>query len=182
MKHIQDSEKIFRELEKTYSHAEIAESHVFPDNSTKTERDKGLELFRIYRAKRMAEQTPEEKLMIQILQLKFLMEDYINSSDYNEKLKFGFFLKEYISLLALKNRDFAEDIGISPIELSHYLSNRRKPNEELIIRLEIHSNKNIPAIYWYKILEKENEHEIITDVQIRKQEQKKVKNRLEFSL
>ena len=97
-------------------------------------------------------------------------------------MNFGFFLKEYIDLLQIKYKDFADNICIKPVELSHYISNRRKPNEELLIRLEIHSNKNIPAIYWYKILEKENEHEIITDVQIRRQEQKKVKNKLAFSL
>ena len=174
--------KQFKKLEKEFSHKEIAEAYVFPDDSSKEQRDQSLDLFWAYRKKIIDKQTTEEKLILQILQLKFLMQDYINSSEYNEKLKFGFFLKEYISSLEVKNKEFADDICIKPTELSHYISNRRKPNEQFIIKLEIHSNKNIPAIYWYKILEKENEHDLITDLDIRKQEQKRVKNKLEFSL
>jgi hypothetical protein len=171
----------FKKLEKEFSPEEIAESYVFPDDDTNEERDKGLELFWEYRRKRLAKQTTKDKLILQLLQLKFLMEDYINSNAYNEKLNFGFFLKEYISTLEIKNKDFAEDISIKPIELSHYISNRRKPNEEIMIKLEIHSNKNIPAIYWCKIVEREFEHEVSTDIELREKEQKKVKNRLEFS-
>lgn len=174
--------KEFKKLEQEFSHEEIAESYIFPDTSSKEQRAHALELVQAYRKKRTAKQTANDKLSLQILQLKFLMEDYISKNEYNNKFKFGFFLKEYISTLELKNKDFADDICIKPTELSHYISNRRKPNEELIIRLELHSNKNIPAIYWYKILEKENEYEITHDLEIRKQEQKKVKNRLEFSL
>ncbi len=174
--------KEFKKIEQEFSHEEIAESYIFPDHSSKEQKGAALELLQAYRKKRHAKQTANDKLMLQIMQLKFLMEDYINKNEYNNKMSFGYFLKEYISSLEIKNKEFADDICVKPVELSHYLSNRRKPNEELIFRLEIHSNKNIPAIYWYKILEKENEHEIITDVETRKQEQKKVKNRLEFSL
>ena len=173
---------LFKKLEQELSQKEIAESFIIPGDVTQEQRDEGLNLLWTYRKKRSEGQTIEEKCILQILQLKFLMEDYINTDQYNEQLKFGFFLKEYIDLQEIKYKDFADNICIKPVELSHYISNRRKPNEELMIRLEIHSNKNIPAIYWYKILEKENEHEIITDMQIRKQEQKKVKNKLAFSL
>lgn len=155
---------------------------MFPGVATPAQKDEALSLLWEYRKKRSDEQTEKEKLAMQVMQLKFLMEDYISTSEYNEKLTFGFFLKEYISLLEIKNKDFAENICIKPTELSHYLSNRRRPSEELIVRLEIHSNKNIPAIYWYKILEKEHEHELITDMQMRKQERKNVKNKLEFTL
>lgn len=174
--------KLFKKLEQELSHKEIAEAFMFPGNATPEQKDEGLKLLWEYRKKRTSEQTEKEKLALQVMQLKFLMEDYISTNEFNEKLTFGFFLKEYISLLEIKYKDFADNICIKPVELSHYLSNRRKPNEELIIRLEIHSNKNIPAIYWYKILEKENEHELITDMQIRKQERKNVKNKLEFTL
>ncbi len=174
--------KQYKKLEEKYTHQEIAESYIFPDEATNEQRAKGLDLFQAFRMKKMEKQTVEEKLIVQVLQLKFLMEDYIRGNEYNNRLNFGFFLKEYVTALEIKNKDFADDIGITPTELSHYISNRRKPTDELIIRLEIHSNENIPAIYWYKILEKENEYEIATDMAIRKHEQKKVKNKLEFSL
>lgn len=171
-----------RELQKNYSNAEIAESYIFPNDLTNEERKKAKKQFRDFRDKSDLQQSKEEKLIVDLLQFKFMMEDYINSGKYNEEMKLGYFLREYIHKLDLKQKDFAEDIGIKPVELSHYLSGRRKPNEELMIRLEIHSNKNIPAIYWYKILEKENEYEIIYDTQLRLKEQKKVKNQLTFAL
>ena len=37
----------------------------------------------------------------------------------------------------------AAQIGLKPVELSHYLNGRRLPNHEIIIRLEFHSNNNL---------------------------------------
>ena len=39
----------------------------------------------------------------------------------------------------------------------------------------------IPAISWFKLLQKDKEHDIITDKAIRKEESKHVKQRLEFA-
>ena len=81
-----------------------------------------------------------------------------------------------------KNKDFASDIDIDETELSQILNQHRKPREKIIIRLELHSNKTIPAITWFRLLEKEKEHEILTDNSLRRTESRHVKNRLQLSI
>jgi len=81
-----------------------------------------------------------------------------------------------------KNRDFAKDISIDETELSQVLGGHRKPSEKIIIRLEIHSCKTIPAITWYRLLEKEKEHEILTNKTIRTTERRHVKNKLQIGI
>ena len=174
--------KQLRELQKKYSNEEIAESYIFPDDSDIEQKNKAKEQFVAFRNKRSLQQPKEERIITELLRLKFIMEDYIRDSHYDKQMQFGYFLRAYIHKLDLKQKEFAEDIGIKPVELSHYLSGRRKPGEEVIIRLEIHSNKNIPAIYWYKILEKENEYEIANNIELRSRERRKVKNQLTFAL
>ena len=76
------------------------------------------------------------------------------------------------------NKLFAKDIDIDETELSQILNSHRHPSEKTIIRLEIHSNKTIPALSWYKLLEKEKEYELENDMEIREKEVKHVKNKL----
>jgi hypothetical protein len=58
------------------------------------------------------------------------------------------------------------------------INKRREPNEAIIIRLELHSNNAIPAIDWFKLVEKEKEHIILTDTTLRKRESQYVTGRL----
>ena len=51
-----------------------------------------------------------------------------------------------------------------------------------VIRLELHSNNNIPAITWYRLLEKDKEYQLMSNLRLRKEESKHVKRKLEFSL
>lgn len=80
-----------------------------------------------------------------------------------------------------QDKQFAAEIDIKPAVISQYLNNHRKPPEKFVIRLELHSNGMIPALAWFKLLQKGNEYEIMTDVGIRKEESKHIKNRLEFA-
>jgi hypothetical protein len=64
--------------------------------------------------------------------------------------------------------------------MSQLINDHRSPSENIIIRVELHSNKAIPAIAWYKLIEREKEHYIITNKTIRKQEEKHVSNRLTY--
>ena len=159
---------------------EINESFISPD-ITVEQKEETLEAFRAYRKRIETKRTSKDKLIIQLLQLKYQMNDYLSTGSPNDIYNFGFFLKEYINILNKKDKDFAEEIDIEPSKLSQIINRHRKPNEEFIIRLELHSNKNFPAIMWYKLLEKEKEQEIINDIEIRNQQKKHVKSKLEFS-
>ena len=122
------------------------------------------------RRKSQAEMTEEQKLHAGLLQLKFQLEDYVNSYQYKQGNSFGYFLTQYLTVIGKTRREFAGEIKIHETLLSHLINNRRVPSDNIIIRLELHSNNNIPAVLWFKLLEKKRAHLIATDTAIRKRE------------
>ena len=70
---------------------------------------------------------------------------------------------------------------VKPAVLSQYINNHRRPKDEFVIRLELHSNGMIPAISWFKLIQKDKEHEIMTNQALRREESKHVRNRLDFA-
>jgi plasmid maintenance system antidote protein VapI len=173
--------KSLKNIEKEYTPEEIAESFVFPGPKNPKEREALLAEFRIYRKKVSDKQSEKTKLISQLLQLKFLIEDYIKSDTFNKNYYFGYFLKEYITRLEKKNNQFADEIDVKPTELSQVINQHRKPTEKLIFRLEIHSNKNFPALMWFRLLEKDRAYELKHNKGIIDSERKHVKEKLAFS-
>ncbi len=174
--------KSLKNIEKEYTPEEIAESFVFPGPKDPKEREALLESFRKHRKKVSDKQSARAKLISQLLQLKFLIEDYIKTDTFNKDYSFGFFLKEYITRLQKKNNQFADEINVDPAELSQVINKHRRPTEKLIFRLEIHSNRNFTAIMWFKVLEKDRAYELKNNREIIDSEKKNVKQKLEFSL
>jgi len=88
--------KSFKEIEREYSPEEIAESIVFPGTKDPKGREAELSEFRKFRKKIADKQSEKSKLISQLLQLRFLIEDYLETETFNKNYYFGFFLKEYI--------------------------------------------------------------------------------------
>lgn len=172
--------KALKNLEKKYTPAEIAEAFIFP--GSEEGKEGRLEALRQFRKEREAKRTDKDRLIAKLLQLRFQIEHAIQSKDYDKKLHFGFFLKEYISRLEKKNKEFASEVDVDPTELSLFINRRRDPPEKFIIRLEIHSNKNFPAIMWYKLIEKEKEYQLMHDKELRLKEREHVTGKLKFSI
>ncbi len=173
--------KSYKEIEKQYTSEEIAESIVFPGTKDPQEREAQLSDFRAFRKKIANKQSEKSKLISQLLQLKFLIEDYLKTDTFNKNYYFGYFLKEYITRLEKKNNQFADEINVNPTELSQVINKHRKPTEKLIFRLEIHSNRNFPALMWFRLLEKERAYELQHDKSIIDSEKKNVRGKLAFS-
>jgi hypothetical protein len=168
-------------LKDKYTEKELAESFVFRNKLTPTQKAESNLQMSSMRKAMLSSVTPNQVLLSRLLQLKFQIEDYLDNQTYDEKRSFGFYLRTYLNFLNKKNKEFAEDIDIAETELSQLLNQHRKPSEKIFIRLEIHSNKIIPAITWFKLSEKEKEHEILTDNSLRIREQNHVRNVLRFS-
>ncbi|RBL88326.1 hypothetical protein [Chitinophaga flava] len=134
------------------------------------------------RKRTQAEMSEREKLIANLLQLKFRLEDYINNKEFDEQKTFGYFLKEYLQLIHKKRNEFAAEIDIHETLLSQLINNHRSPSDNIMIRLELHSNNSIPATYWYKLVEKQKEHYIGTNKELRKAEKKFVRNRIKVSV
>ncbi|WP_183567757.1 hypothetical protein [Mucilaginibacter sp. SP1R1] len=164
------------------SDKELAEAFVFPSKAPVTAKEKQEEdAFFQTRRKQFANRTSQQQIYDKLLQLKFQIEDYISSNQYQDVLNFSYFLSEYVNRQDKKDKDFAAEIDIKPVVLSQYLNNYRTPPEKIVFRLELHSNGMIPAVTWYKLLQKDKEHEIMTNSGARNEESKHIKNKLEFS-
>ena len=174
-------ETVKNERLKTHTQKDIAESTVFPMEADAHERKELLAAFKEIRKKQKETQTEESKLIATLLQLRFLIEDYLQATSFNKELYFGYFLKEYITRLEKKNKQFADEIDVDPTELSQIINKHRKPTDKIIYRLELHSNRNFPAVMWFKILEKEREYELLYNSNIVENEKKFVKEHLQFS-
>jgi len=122
----------------------------------------------------------KKQIYHQLQQLKTELEAYITSDAFIEYLSFSYFLNQYIRRQNKLDKQFATDIGVTHAAISQYLNDHRKPTKEFLVRLELHSNNLIPAILWFKLVQKEKEHEIITDAYIRMTENKHVKSKLYF--
>lgn len=161
---------------------ELADAFIFPaDHVLTTEEKKEDRDFWTTRRAQFENRTPEQEMYSRLLQLKFQLEEYIGNSQYKESLNFGYFLNQYVSRQDKKDKQFANEVDVTPSVLSQYMNNHRKPKDEFVIRLELHSNGMIPAISWFKLIQKDKEHVIMTNQDIRLEESKHVKNRLEFA-
>lgn len=116
-----------------------------------------------------------------VLLLKNQLETYVYGPQFEVQLTFSFFLNEYIRRQKLTDREFAVDIGASDAAISQYINNRRKPTREFLIRLELHSGGLFPALSWLKLLHKEKEYEIMTDVELREGQTIYVKRKMDFA-
>ena len=157
---------------------ELAEAIVFPVTLTPVQKKEAREQLAIARKKSNRKMSNNDRLSLQIFQLKFQLEDYIQNKEFNPALTFGYFLKQYVDLLQVKRKDFADEISINETLLSQFINQHRMPPEYIAIRLEIHSNNSIPATYWFKLVEKQKEFELKTDKGLRKKENKFVHRRL----
>ncbi len=166
---------------KKHSDKELAEAYIFPhdlSDKEKAQADKELLAVRMQSLRNMSD---EQKLYSDIVQLKYKLEDYIDSADFSRKYTFGYFLNEYLRILKKKNKEFAIEIDLHQTKLSRLLNDVEEPNKQLMYRLEYHSSKLIPALTWWKLIEKAMEFNLVNDKETQKREYLKVKNKLSFS-
>ncbi|MHA4806981.1 hypothetical protein ACX0G9_02680 [Flavitalea flava] len=165
----------YKKLLQEHSPEELAESFIFPVKlSAKQQKAADLQLAEA-RLKTQEKMTDAERLTGKLMGLKFRMEDHFRAEKPNNEYSFGYFLKLYIQLLNKKRRGFADEISIDETLLSQLINQHRAPPEYISIRLELHSNKSIPAEYWFRVIEKDREAAMLLNkAAMRKKEMKYV--------
>lgn len=170
-----------KELFEQFTPEEIADAFVFPsDLSEAEEKASRAELMEVLKIRRAA-MTDQTKKELNLLQLKFQMQDYVKSEEYDERFSFASCLRRYIRINYKSNKDFAEDIHLKDTELSQILNHHRMPTENTMVRLEIHSDNCISALLWLKISQKEKEFRLQYNTDLRKEQGKYVRNRFQFA-
>jgi len=167
-----------KKLSQEHTREEFADAIVFPVTLTSARKKQAAEQLAAARKKGQKEMTGNDRLALQLFQLKFQLEDYIENKEFNPDLTFGHFLRQYVDLLQVKRKVFAAEISIDETMLSQFINMHRMPPEYIAIRLEIHSNNAIPATYWFKLVEKQREHKLKTDKGLRRKEHKYVHRKL----
>jgi len=98
---------------------------------TGTDEFKDFQALMFNKAKNRSE---AQKREIELLSIKFQMQDYLESEENELKLP-GEFLKEYLKTLGIPQKKFAHYIEINPSNLSKLISGERPINYELAIIL-----------------------------------------------
>ena len=175
--------KVIKKLFEQYTLEELADAFVFPIHPDGVEQaEKDLQEFRAMRQREIANRTPEQWVEVKTTQIKYQILNYIDNIDPKEHWNFQYFLHEYIRAQGKKDKEFAADVDVKPYVLSQYLNGHRIPPKEFLIRLELHSNGLIPASWWFRLLQKSKETELMQDTAIRERESKHVKNKIELAL
>lgn len=172
----------YKKLLKKYTPEELADAFVFPVKLTAKQKKEAAEQLAAARKKTQSEMTEETKLSLRLYHLKFRLEDYLESKEFNPEITFGSFLKMYVELMEKKRKEFAEEISIDETLLSQLINGHRLPPDYVAIRLELHSDTIIPASYWIRLVDKQRLHEITTDKELRKKEMKFVHGKLKIKL
>lgn len=79
--------------------------------------------------------TLEERIGNKLVSLRLKMESYLSAPKNEQIIETGDFLKEYISAIGVRNKQFANYIDIKESNLSAVLKGRRKINAELAYKL-----------------------------------------------
>lgn len=98
--------------------------------------------------KRSEARTEEQKIKIELLALKYKIEEYLEKEDCRIMLA-GEFIRQYLDVLKIKQNRFAEYIGMKPSNLSKLLKGERPINYRLALILGRLFDVN--PIYWLEI-------------------------------
>lgn len=108
---------------------------------------KEYEDFKLLIRSKVNETSKDDRIRVALLGLKYQMEDDIQSDKVIAEV--GSFIKQFISLVEVKQVEFAKYLKILPSNLSKILNGERRVTLELSIILERLSN--IDAELWLRI-------------------------------
>ncbi len=171
-----ENEKIYQKLREQYTDAEIADFAMIPEELSEKEEAQARADFAKLRMKRREEMSKKDKLLSSLLSIKYQIKSYISSEGFHVEKSFGNFLKKYIKVIGRKQKELAEEIDVHPSRLNRILNGKEKIGKSIAYRLENHSGDLIPALFWWKLMQKEVEEEIRYDEKERMLEKKHVKN------
>lgn len=167
---------IYKKLREKYTDEEIADSMLIPQELSEEEQQQANEEFVKYRMKHRQEMSEKDKILSGLLSLKYQILHYLQENAFDESKTLGNIIKKYLNVVNRTQKELAEDINIHPSRLNRIIKGKEKIGKTIAYRLEAHSGEIIPAIYWWKLIQKEIEEEIKTEQEERELEKKQVKN------
>ncbi len=96
-----------------------------------------------------SKQSTERKLKNELLAVQYQIEDYIEKDKTENNMKVLDFVKQYLTILNISQKDLAEIFEMKPTNLYKYLVGDRKLNNDLVLKLS--SFSHTPPEIWYYI-------------------------------
>ena len=96
-----------------------------------------------------SKQSTERKLKNELLAVQYQIEDYIERDKTENNMKVLDFVKLYLTILNISQKDLAEIFEMKPTNLYKYLVGDRKLNNDLVLKLS--SFSHTPPEIWYYI-------------------------------
>ncbi len=171
---MKSNHQIYEDLLLTYTESEVADFAMLPDSVSEADSDAARAEFAALRLQRRADMSEEERLLSALLGLKYQIRAYTAGDVFDASQSFANTLLAYLGLVNRNQKQFAADIDIHPSRLNRILKGKERIGKHLAFRLEKHSGYTIPAIYWWKLVQKEVEQEILTDAAVCESEQSRV--------
>lgn len=168
--------KIYQKLSKEYSDEEIVDSMLIPEDLTSSEKKELAAEMKEIRMKKLREMTDEDRILSDVMRLRFQIENYLNQDNFALDKTFGKYLEEYIRIVKKTRTIIAADLAIHYTKMSRIINDKEEANIEFCYRLEKHSGNLIKAELWWKLIVKKQVFLISQDNETRKAEQGKVKN------
>jgi plasmid maintenance system antidote protein VapI len=94
-------------------------------------------------------QSPERKLRNQLLSIQYLMQDYVSKEKVEGEMMIIDFVRLYLKLLGISQKDLASCFEMKDTNLYKYLIGERKLNADLVLKLSSFSHTR-PEL-WYQI-------------------------------
>lgn len=172
---MENNQEIYKKLKEHYSDEELAKSIMVPEELSWEEEKQAREELIQWRLKKRQEMSEQDKILSGLLSIKYQIKSYIDDREFNPEKSLSNFLDRYMIVIHRNQKTLAEEIGIHPARLNRILKGKEKIGKSIAYRLETHSGELIPAIYWWKLMQKEVEQEILTEKKAREIEKKHVK-------
>jgi antitoxin HigA-1 len=102
--------------------------------------------------------TPEQRLKTEIVAIKYRMYTYLDNEHIKEKMQILDFVKMYLKVLNMTQKEFASKIGMEEPNLHKYFTGERKLNKDIVMKLGAFSHTR-PAL-WFSIQSKNDLLEI----------------------
>lgn len=136
--------------EKTLAIDELKESQIWDDDK--------MNQISQYILSESKKQSKERKLINELLSIKYQIQDYIENENIEKEMRILDFVKLYLRLLNITQRELATLFKMKDTNLYKYLIGERKLNLDLVFKLS--SFSNTPPELWYYIQTKNELNEL----------------------
>ena len=125
-------------------------------------------------------QSPERKLKNELLAIKFQMQDYLERDKVDREMRVLDFVRLYLKLLNITQKDLATAFEMKDTNLYKYLTGERKLNSDIVLKLS-HFFKTEPEL-WFHIQVKNELRDLKKQEDIKRYEKYDYKNLLVYQV